>query len=254
MGQAVHPHRQPLTCKNKREEKADNQNCVKPADKVEPKFKFCDFVINGHGFIMKIVGIEDTRYKYIVIVGGNEEIVLDCPFDKMEESCHVWDISDAKDGDVLAFKGDISAIIICKSPTNHDTGSYCSLISDNFINKEESGWDSTLLVPATIKQCDLLFQKIKEAGYEWNAEKKELKKIEEKPTWSGEDEDIKQSIIDILTRQGFRTQVDWLKSLKDCVTWKPSERQKEALLWCVVHLGGADKQTLGELLEELNKL
>lgn len=45
---------------------------------------------------------------------------------------------------------------------------------------------------------------------------------------------------------------DWLRSLDS--KWKPNERQKEALLWCVVHLGGADKQVLGELLEELNKL
>ena len=47
---------------------------------------------------------------------------------------------------------------------------------------------------------------------------------------------------------------DFLKSLSPQSHWKPSEREKEALLWCVVHLGGADKQTLGELLEELNKL
>ena len=31
--------------------------------------------------------------------------------------------------------------------------------------------------PATKEQCDTLFQKIKEAGYEWHANKKELKKM-----------------------------------------------------------------------------
>ena len=35
--------------------------------------------------------------------------------------------------------------------------------------------------PATKIQRDLLFQKMKEAGYEWNAEKKELKEIEDEP-------------------------------------------------------------------------
>jgi hypothetical protein len=48
--------------------------------------------------------------------------------------------------------------------------------------------------------------------------------------------------------------IDLVKSIRHQNRWKPSERQKEALLWCVVHLGGADKQVLGELLEELNKL
>lgn len=89
-----------------------------------------------------------------------------------------------------------------------------------------------------------------------------------KQEWSEEDEytlyetiqHLKELIrIDIAKYCGcdvqfYQRDIDWLKSLKDRYTWKPSEKQKEALLWCVVHLGGADKQTLGELLEELNKL
>ena len=45
--------------------------------------------------------------------------------------------------------------------------------------------------PATKEQRDLLFQKMREAGYEWNEEKKELRKIEKqvpKPKWSDDDE------------------------------------------------------------------
>jgi hypothetical protein len=95
----------------------------------------------------------------------------------VDEHYHIWTIEDAIDGDVLAFKNN-SGIIICKSPTNYDTRSYCRLIYDNFINKEESGWDSTLLVPATKEQRDLLFKKIEESGYEFDFKTKELKKIE----------------------------------------------------------------------------
>lgn len=40
--------------------------------------------------------------------------------------------------------------------------------------------------PATKEQHDLLFQKMKEAGYEWDAEKKELKKIQDEE-YNGED-------------------------------------------------------------------
>jgi hypothetical protein len=32
------------------------------------------------------------------------------------------------------------------------------------------------IIPATKEQRDILFSKMKEAGYEWNAKKKELKK------------------------------------------------------------------------------
>ena len=83
-----------------------------------------------------------------------------------------------------------------------------------------------------------------------------LLRLVQKPAWSEEDEAKFESCIKVLqTSDGYDTiNTKWLKSIKDKYTWKPSERQKEALLWCVIHLGGADKQTLGELLEKLNKL
>lgn len=41
---------------------------------------------------------------------------------------------------------------------------------------------------------------------------------------------------------------------EDEPSWKPSEEQMEALLWCVAHLGGADRRVLAELYEHLKKL
>ena len=38
--------------------------------------------------------------------------------------------------------------------------------------------NKNIIHPATKEQRELLFAKMKEAGYEWNAEKKEVKKIE----------------------------------------------------------------------------
>ena len=89
-------------------------------------------------------------------------------------------------------------------------------------------------------------------------ERQEYKPIE----WSEEDENrINDTIYFLETAKKhyactveLDACIDWVKSIKHQNRWKPSERQKEALLWCVVHLGGADRQTLGELLEELNKL
>jgi len=87
-----------------------------------------------------------------------------------------------------------------------------------------------------------------------------LEKQEQKPAWSEEDGKNLEKAIWYVEKGGklifAKTDklVSWLKSLRPKSQWKPSERQKEALLWCVVHLGGADKQALGELLEELNKL
>ena len=90
--------------------------------------------------------------------------------------------------------------------------------------------------PATKEQRDILFQKMKEAGYEWNAEKKELRKIEQNNSWSEDDEKM---LNDILMCGEHHCYLDdgniaWLKSLKDRVQPQPkkewSKEDSERLL------------------------
>lgn len=85
---------------------------------------------------------------------------------------HLWTIQDAKDGDVLASKDGGDILIFRNLYTNISFSSYY-----NITRKGELGWSNSRFIPATKKQRDLLFQKLKEEGYEWDAEKKELKKI-----------------------------------------------------------------------------
>ena len=78
-----------------------------------------------------------------------------------------------------------------------------------------------------------LFSKMHDAGYEWDAENKELKKIERKSTeWDEEDERYLSYAIhaveDMLGNNGKNT-VTWLKSLKERYTWKPSDEQMQVL-------------------------
>jgi len=83
-----------------------------------------------------------------------------------------------------------------------------------------------------------LFQKMKEAGYEWDAEKKELKKIEQKSAeWSEEDEIKVKSIIAFLkspslcSMDGNKDIIDenikYLKSLKDRIISQPKQEWSE---------------------------
>lgn len=80
--------------------------------------------------------------------------------------------------------------------------------------------------PATKEQRDLLFQKMKEAGYEWDADKKELKKVEQKPAWSEDDKVLLKLSLENLTElkdrfgEGYGNVgkcIKWLESLKDRV-------------------------------------
>jgi hypothetical protein len=113
-----------------------------------------------------------------------------------------------------------------------------------------------------------LFQKMHEAGYEWDAEKLELKKIEQKPAWSEEDEKILNSVIEEIMpfgecpdyptdedREYYYSRakmIDWLKSLRPQNTWKPSEEQMKAL-W-EAYKGGEEQAALASLYSDLKKL
>jgi len=64
---------------------------------------------------------------------------------------------------------------------------------------------------------------------------KELKKIEQNSTWSEEDENrINRLILYFEDKESFTAEDDivyanWLKSLKERYTWKPSDEQMKAL-------------------------
>lgn len=113
-----------------------------------------------------------------------------------------WTIQDAKDGDVLVTPN--NNIFIFKEIRNHwQVYDHCGLYFDsltaesscvNGIFSEELPNDYK---PATKEQSDLLFQKMKEAGYEWDDGKNELKKIGQNPTEDNckiSDCDIKVSV------------------------------------------------------------
>ena len=64
-----------------------------------------------------------------------------------------------------------------------------------------------------------LFQKMKEAGYKWDADKKELDKVEKKQEWSEEDKKMYRMCIDAVeyyhTPEDESVVRDWLNSIKD---------------------------------------
>lgn len=89
----------------------------------------------------------------------------------------IWTIQDAKDGDVIFY--DDGWTCIFKSIHGIWFSSYCFITCDGEFHTgyEEHAVDSTIngnAHPATKEQCNILFQKIKEAGYKWNPETKTL--------------------------------------------------------------------------------
>ena len=170
----------------KRDEKQGEQ---KPADKVEPKFK----IEKGKCYVC-IRDLDDnygTRafHKGSTYYSTKDETLLpdnsNVPFEIkycVNDYFRLWTIKDSKDGDVL--KEDSCIFIIEKMNPNGTAIVHCCLFDDGDFDLIGStlSFDVDSTYPATKEQRDLLFQKMKETGYEWDAEKKELKKIEQKPT------------------------------------------------------------------------
>ena len=141
----------------------------------KPKFKVGDWIINRtDDTIMQI--INNTDFYETIKIGGQRETHT---YNYTEWNFRLWTIEDAKNGDVLQL-GEVTAIFkeyigngYCKC--------YCSICEGEFeILIEEAGdniFGCINTTPATKEQRKLLFQEMKKAGYEWDADKKELKKI-----------------------------------------------------------------------------
>ncbi len=146
------------------------------ADKVEPKFKVGDWVVRGD----TIAQILDIQEQYYVGLDINGKDFTSSRF-LNDAKIHLWTIQDAKDGDVLQLGG-VTAIFR-EYIGNGSCKCYCSVCNGEFeIPSKDNSYGCYNATPATKEQRDLLFAKMKEAGYEWNAEEKELNKIEQRPT------------------------------------------------------------------------
>jgi hypothetical protein len=217
----------------------------------QPKFKVGDWVILTVGELsdaLQIVNVDTNKKRYWF----NDNSYL--PIDD-EECLHLYTIEDAKDGDVL------------NSPSHHliwiykDNKHYYACVNMNYVT-ENVATNGLISIPndacpATKEQRNQLKKAMADAGYTFD--KKELKKIEQKPAWSEEDEKILSEIIDffengILTVQhDFRIYASWLKSLKQKYTWKPSDKQMNTLRH-VISGCSYDIEPLVEMEEQLKKL
>ena len=166
-------------------ERIEKQGEQKPADKVEPKFKDGDWVTSDGESVFH-VKIDNNKYQ-LETLGGTS-----CHFsyEIIERKFRLWTIQDAKVGDVLVNQNGEMPFIFKECKNNH-IYCYCGytnhkdIFFDRFVNSEgeELHWSNLYyeqVCPATKEQRAQLERAMTNAGYEWNAEKKELRKIEQK--------------------------------------------------------------------------
>ena len=146
-------------------------------EKIEPKFKVGDWVVRGD----TITQILDIQEQYYVGLDINGKDFVSSRF-LNDDKIHLWTIQDAKDGDVIFY--DEGWICIFKCIHGIWYSSYCFITDDGEFHTgyERHAVDSTIhgnAHPATKEQRDILMKAMNDAGYKWDAEKKELKKLVE---------------------------------------------------------------------------
>ena len=116
----------------------------------------------------------------------NETKVNNNSIEFMNTNYRLWNLYDAKDGDILCTyeAGEPKIVFIMKGePKKHYALSYyCyyNIMYPHFDNGEKPGClapDDSDVKPATKEQRDLLMEKMNEAEYMWDEDKKELIKV-----------------------------------------------------------------------------
>ena len=192
----------------------------KPDEKTEPKFKFGDWVVDKNGTLQQILSYKNGIYKH---TNGYSSKMF-------EDEWRLWDITkDAKDGDVLAYVTDEEDLWIMiywslYEPYEGHVHYHALLVNDNFSDKGTCCICINDLKPATKEQRDIFFQKMKEAGYKWNADTKELKKIEENSFES-------DRVVKAMRKAGYEwsEETPQLKKIVQKPAWCPSKKQMESL-------------------------
>ena len=215
---------------NKGYKKALEKQGEKSVNNVVPKFSIGNWLVqNERRNIVKVVSYTPLDYEVVDTLGYHHKITSDA----VENNYHLWSIKDAKDGDVL-FQDLMGGKTFIYNGVNPDMAILYSFIISNdgedvlpyHIGKPNTGIgnieeNKNIIHPATKEQRDLLFQKMKEASYEWDAEKKELKKIEQKPTWSREDEQNLNAALGYINDEYLRR---WLKDVIYNKYEKPTDK------------------------------
>ena len=144
-------------------------------DKTKPSFNVGDWVVLiTTKNVYQVEKKENYEYTLRHSSGGS----LCLPFYN-DVLIREWTIQDAIDGDVLEFEDHGRFVTGILSFVNKTTGKVdvsCLLECNKFKVGVFYNLDTVKPHPATKEQRDALMKAIKDAGYEWDAEKKELKK------------------------------------------------------------------------------
>lgn len=147
---------------------------IQTTDKVEPKFKVGDWIVLPLGIIARIDSLNSTDYQVTTTDGK----ICDFKISK-QDNYRLWSITDAKDGDLIYVSTEEKGIQAIFHEYKNDTIFFHCYLCTDFVQGGYMPIGSVeLTYPLQKTHYNRFFEKMHEAGYEWDGEKKELKKIE----------------------------------------------------------------------------
>ena len=171
----------------KPEQKSEKKPEKEPENSIEQRFKVGDWVIakddGGTAWLIAAIGSNYQDYSMVSLRG-----TIECAdHSYVDNHYRLWNIEDARDGDVLAIGNEYFLFKKKKdnAPTVYISHCFCDSAGAFRVTKGMSYGEFLAMengikvCPATNEQREFLFKKIKEAGYEWDANQKKLKKQDE---------------------------------------------------------------------------
>lgn len=143
----------------------------------ESKFKEGDWVFVYGEHLWLITTVTSNCYE-VQNTQGYKTVI---PQINIDNYSHLWTIKDAKPGDILVCADDgrpfiFKGVFYSSVPT-----AYCGIDVLNSIRiGTDNPWTCRHIRPATYKERQLLFNKLEEGGYKWDAESLTISKIQKR--------------------------------------------------------------------------
>ena len=142
-----------------------------------PKFSVGNWVFkNTNGEYPLLITAVTSNWYEVQDIKGYKNSIAQITIDNY---FHLWTLKDAKPGDVLIIE-DGKHPFIFKKFLGYDPSAYCGIDTTDsiYISDEDRPWTLDIVRPATYEERQLLFNKLKEKGYKWDAESLTLSKIQ----------------------------------------------------------------------------
>ena len=187
-----------------------------PTDSVKPKFHEGDWIIsNNKKYIYQVVEVKRGIY---VIRDNADNHEYHVGIESADRDGGLWNISDAKDGDVLVNG---SNIFIFHFINDTRLMGYCHVNTDDGRFYDDIGKNECFCLidavvnPATKEQRDTLMKAMNDAGWEFDFEKKELKKLSQQEVTKISDQDRVGCEANCTTTKGWNEGDE--KMLDNCI-------------------------------------